>query len=49
MGQSAAAAHPGRLMMPLLAETLIALAIAYLVGVGLAWLLFGRQKKDTYL
>jgi hypothetical protein len=36
-------------MMPLLAETLIALAIAYMVGVGLAWLLFGRQKKDTYL
>ena len=35
--------------MPLLAETLIALVIAYLIGVGLAWLFFGRPKKDTYL
>ena len=35
--------------MPLLAETLIALVIAYLLGVGIAWLLFGRPKKDSYL
>ena len=35
--------------MPLLLETLIALVIAYLVGVGLAWLLFGRAKRDSYL
>jgi hypothetical protein len=35
--------------MPLLAETLIALVIAYLIGVAIAWLLFGRTKKDTYL
>ena len=35
--------------MPLLAETLIILAVAYLLGVGLAWLLFGRKKKDSYL
>jgi hypothetical protein len=35
--------------MPLLVETLIALVLAYLVGVGVAWLLFGRTKKDTYL
>jgi hypothetical protein len=35
--------------MPLLAETLIALVIAYVIGVGVAWLLFGREKKDTYL
>lgn len=35
--------------MPLLLETLIALVAAYLVGVGIAWLLFGRAKKDTYL
>jgi hypothetical protein len=35
--------------MPLLAETLIALVIAYLAGVVLAWLLFGRTKKDSYL
>jgi hypothetical protein len=36
-------------MMPLLTETLIALVLAYLVGVGLAWLFFGREKKDSYL
>ncbi len=41
---------PGRyVVMPLLLETLIAVVIAYLIGVGLAWLFFGRAKKDSYL
>ena len=35
--------------MPLLLETLIAVVVAYLVGVGVAWLFFGRAKKDSYL
>ena len=35
--------------MPLLAETLILIAVAYLVGVGLGWLLFGRKKRDSFL
>jgi hypothetical protein len=35
--------------MPLLLETLIALVLAYLVGVGIAWLFFGRAKRDSYL
>jgi hypothetical protein len=35
--------------MPLLLETLIALVLAYLVGVGIAWLFFGRARRDTYL
>ena len=35
--------------MPLLLETLIAIVLAYLVGVGVAWLIFGRAKRDTYL
>jgi len=35
--------------MPLLAETLIAIALAYLAGVGLGWLLFGRAKKTSFL
>jgi hypothetical protein len=35
--------------MPLLAETLIILLAAYLIGVGVAWLLFGRPKRDSYL
>ena len=35
--------------MPLLAETLLAIVAAYLIGVGIAWLFFGRSKKDSYL
>ena len=35
--------------MPLLAETLILIAICYAVGVGIGWLFFGRRKKTTYL
>jgi len=35
--------------MPLLLETLIILVAAYLVGVGVAWLFFGRPKRDSYL
>jgi hypothetical protein len=35
--------------MPLLLETLIALVVAYLVGVALAWLFFGRSNRDSYL
>lgn len=35
--------------MPLLLETLIPILAAYLVGIGLARLLFGRPKKDSYL
>ena len=39
----------GNRVTPLLLETLIALALAFLVGVGIAWILFGRPKKDSYL
>jgi len=35
--------------MPLLLETLILLILAYLVGIGIAWLFFGRAKRDNYL
>jgi hypothetical protein len=35
--------------MPLLAETLILIAIAYVIGIGLGWLFFGRPKKTSYL
>jgi len=35
--------------MPLLAETLLLTAVAYLVGVALGWLLFGRPKKNSFL
>ncbi len=49
MGKSAAAANGREPVMPLLLETLIALVLAYFVGVGVAWLFFGRAKRDTYL
>ena len=35
--------------MPLLLESLIAIVIAYLIGVGVAWLFFGRAKRESYL
>ena len=35
--------------MPLLLESLIVVALAYLIGVALAWLFFGRPKRDSYL
>jgi hypothetical protein len=35
--------------MPLLAETLGLVAIAYLIGIGVGWLLFGRPKKTSFL
>lgn len=39
----------GARAMPLLLETMAALVLAYLVGLGLAWLLFGRKKQESYL
>jgi hypothetical protein len=35
--------------MPLLLETLIVIVVAYLIGVGVAWLFFGRAERDSYL
>jgi hypothetical protein len=35
--------------LPLLAELLIVVALAYLVGVGLGALLFGRRKRQSFL
>ncbi len=35
--------------MPLLLETLLALVAAYLIGTFVAWIFFGRAKKDSYL
>jgi hypothetical protein len=46
---SAASRQQGNRIMPLLLETLIALVIAYLAGVAIGWLIFGRAKKESYL
>jgi hypothetical protein len=35
--------------MPLLVEMLILTAIAYLIGLGIGWLLFGRKKREGFL
>lgn len=34
--------------MPLLLETLLILIIPYLAGVGISWLLFGREKREGF-
>lgn len=49
MGKSAAPQKRRELVMPLLLETLVAIVLAYLVGVGISWIFFGRAKKDSYL
>jgi hypothetical protein len=49
MGKSAARQKRRELVMPLLLETIIVIVLAYLVGVGIAWIFFGRAKKDSYL
>jgi len=35
--------------MPLVAETLILVAAAYLAGIGAGRIVFGRRKKQSYL
>jgi hypothetical protein len=35
--------------MPLIVEGLAVSLVAYLLGVALAWLFFGRPKRDSYL
>lgn len=39
----------GRAWLPLLAETLILCALAFLVGLGLGRLVFGRRKRTSFL
>ena len=41
--------EPDAAGLPLLAEILILIALAYLIGVGAARLLFGRAKRESYL
>lgn len=35
--------------MPLIVETLILFVIAYLIGIGLAGLLFGTRRRGSFL
>jgi hypothetical protein len=36
-------------MMPLFVETLLLMILAYLVGLGVARLIWGREKKESFL
>lgn len=40
--------EPQKTAIPLLLEVLLQLIAAYLVGVGLGWLLFGRRKREGF-
>jgi hypothetical protein len=41
--------EPERFLLPMLAETMLVAALAYLVGFGLAALLFGRRRRHSFL
>ena len=36
-------------LMPLLVETLLISALAWLIGLGIGWLLFGRKRRESFL
>jgi hypothetical protein len=38
----------GAFVLPLLAELLILLTLSYLVGLGLAWLFWGRPRREGF-
>jgi UDP-N-acetylmuramyl pentapeptide phosphotransferase/UDP-N-acetylglucosamine-1-phosphate transferase len=35
--------------MPLLVETLLLVLLAYLIGIGIGFLLFGRRRRTSFL
>ena len=39
----------GGLAAPLIVETLAAILLAYLIGIGAGWLFFGRPRREHYL
>ena len=42
------AGDPGNRVTPLILETLSLVALAYLLGLALAWLLWGRRRRQGY-
>jgi hypothetical protein len=40
--------EPRSRIVPLLAETMILAALAYLIGLGLGWLLWGRRRRQGF-
>jgi hypothetical protein len=49
MGQVRWDDEPAHFQLPLLAETLIAVGLAYLAGLALGALLFGRRRRQSFL
>lgn len=41
--------EPAGTALPLLAETLLLVALAYLIGCGLGFLFFGRRRRTSFL
>jgi len=39
---------PGTRIVPLVAETMARAALAYLIGLGLGWLLWGRRRREGF-
>jgi hypothetical protein len=39
---------PGGRIMPLLLETMVLAAFAYLIGLGLGWFLWGRRRREGF-
>lgn len=39
---------PGGVVLPLLLESVILASLAYLIGVGLGWLIWGRQRREGF-
>ncbi|HEX8625803.1 MAG TPA: hypothetical protein VF782_12100 [Allosphingosinicella sp.] len=39
----------GRRIVPLLLETMALAALAYLIGLGLGWLLWGRRRREGFV
>jgi hypothetical protein len=39
---------PNRRIMPLLLETMVLAALAYLIGLGLGWLFWGRRRREGF-
>lgn len=35
--------------MPLLLETLLLCTLSYFLGIGIAWLIYGRRRRTSFL
>ncbi|HEX8366724.1 MAG TPA: hypothetical protein VF603_15705 [Allosphingosinicella sp.] len=49
MGGIAWQGEEGDWVLPLLAEILLLAAAAWLIGLGIGWLLFGRRRRQSFL